>query len=159
TDAGGKTSHTAIIARAHEIPAVVALENITEHVETDDLLLIDGGAGTVIVNPTAATVAEFRDEQRRQVAAGAGLHAMRDLPANTLDGTEIALYCNIDGPDELDDALDYGAMGVGLFRTEYLFMGQAEPPDEERHYQTAVDVLGRLGGRPATIRTFDLGAD
>ncbi|HEX7840124.1 MAG TPA: phosphoenolpyruvate--protein phosphotransferase [Kofleriaceae bacterium] len=159
TDAGGKTSHTAIIARAHEIPAVVALENITEHVETDDLLLIDGGAGMVIVNPTAATVAEFRDEQRRQVAAGAVLHAMRDLPANTLDGVEIALYCNIDGPDELDDAIDYGAMGVGLFRTENLFMGQAEPPDEERHYQIAVDVLHRLGGRPATIRTFDLGAD
>jgi len=159
TDAGGKTSHTAIIARAHEIPAVVGLETITEIVETDDLLLIDGGSGIVIVNPTAATVAEYRDEQRRQVAAGAVLHAMRDLPANTLDGTEIALYCNIDGHDELDDALDYGAMGVGLFRTEYLFMGQAEPPDEERHYQTAVEVLTRLAGRPATIRTFDLGAD
>jgi phosphotransferase system enzyme I (PtsI) len=159
TDAGGKTSHTAIIARAHEIPAVVGLETITEIVETDNLLLIDGGSGIVIVNPTAATVAEFRDEQRRQVAAGAALHSMRDLPANTLDGTEIALYCNIDGHDEIDDALDYGAMGVGLYRTEYLFMGQAEPPDEERHYQTAVEVLRRLGGLPATIRTFDLGAD
>jgi len=159
TDAGGKTSHTAIIARAHEIPAVVGLETITEIVETDDLLMIDGGSGMVIVNPTAATVAEFRDEQRRQVAAGAALHSMRDLPANTLDGTEIALYCNIDGHDELDDALDYGAMGVGLYRTEYLFMGQSEPPDEERHYQTALEVLRRLEGRPATIRTFDLGAD
>jgi phosphoenolpyruvate-protein phosphotransferase (PTS system enzyme I) len=159
TDAGGKTSHTAIIARAHEIPAVVGLETITEIVETDDLLLIDGGSGMVIVNPTAATVAEFRDEQRRQVAAGAALHSMRDLPANTLDGTEIALYCNIDGHDEIDAALAYGAMGVGLYRTEYLFMGQAEPPNEERHYQTALEVLKRLGGRPATIRTFDLGAD
>ena len=159
TDAGGKTSHTAIIARAHEIPAVVGLENITELVETDDLLLLDGGSGIVIINPTAATVAEFRDEQRRQVAAGAALHSMRDLPAATLDGTEIALYCNIDGHDELEDAIEYGAMGVGLYRTEYLFMGQAEPPDEERHYQTAVEVLKRLGGRPATIRTFDLGAD
>jgi phosphotransferase system enzyme I (PtsI) len=159
TDAGGKTSHTAIIARAHEIPAVVGLETITEIVETDDLLLIDGGAGIVIVNPTATTVAEYRDEQRRQVAAGAVLHAMRDLPANTLDGTEIALLCNIDGQDEMDDALDYGAMGVGLFRTEYLFMGQADPPDEERHYQSAVEVLRKLDGRPATIRTYDLGAD
>jgi len=159
TDAGGKTSHTAIIARAHEIPAVVGLETITEIVETDDLLLIDGGSGMVIVNPTAATVAEFRDEQRRQVAAGAALHSMRDLPANTLDGTEIALYCNIDGHDEIDTALAYGAMGVGLYRTEYLFMGQAEPPNEERHYQTALEVLKRLAGRPATIRTFDLGAD
>jgi len=78
TDAGGKTSHTAIIARAHEIPAVVGLENITELAESDDLLIIDGGAGVVIINPTAATVAEFREEQRRQVAAGAALHEMRE---------------------------------------------------------------------------------
>ncbi|HWU86371.1 MAG TPA: phosphoenolpyruvate--protein phosphotransferase [Kofleriaceae bacterium] len=159
TDAGGKTSHTAIIARAHEIPAVVGLETITEVVETDDLMLIDGGTGIVIVNPTAATVAEYREEQRRQVAAGALLHLMRDLPARTKDDVDIQLYSNIDGPDELDDALDYGAMGVGLFRTEYLFMGHAELPDEEKHYQTAREVIERLGGLPATIRTFDLGAD
>ncbi|MGN6103949.1 MAG: phosphoenolpyruvate--protein phosphotransferase [Kofleriaceae bacterium] len=159
TDAGGKTSHTAIIARAHEIPAVVGLENITEVVETDDLVLIDGGAGVVIVNPTAATVGEYREEQRRQVAAGALLQLMRDLPARTKDDVDIQLFCNIDGPDELDDALDYGAMGVGLFRTEYLFMGRTELPDEERHYQTAIQVLERLKGAPATIRTFDLGAD
>jgi len=159
TDAGGRTSHTAIIARAHEIPAVVGLESITEVVETDDLILIDGGAGIVIVNPTAVTVAEYREEQRRQVAAGALLHLMRDLPARTRDDVDIQLYSNIDGPDELDDALDYGAMGVGLFRTEYLFMGRAELPDEETHYRTAREVIERLGGLPATIRTFDLGAD
>jgi len=159
TDAGGKTSHTAIIARAHEIPAVVGLETITEVIETDDLVLIDGGAGLVIVNPTAATVSEFREEQRRQVAAGALLHLMRDLPARTKDDVDIQLYGNIDGPEELDDALDYGAMGVGLFRTEYLFMGHAELPDEDTHYRTARQVLERLGGLPATIRTFDLGAD
>ncbi|HEY4056055.1 MAG TPA: phosphoenolpyruvate--protein phosphotransferase [Kofleriaceae bacterium] len=159
TDAGGKTSHTAIIARAHEIPAVVGLENITELVETDDLVLIDGAAGIVIINPAASTVAEFRDEQRRQVAAGAQLHAMRDLPAVTKDEVDIQLYANIDGPDELEDALEYGAMGVGLFRTEYLFMGQEQLPDEEKHYETAVRVLKALNGKPATIRTFDLGAD
>ncbi len=159
TDAGGKTSHTAIIARAHEIPAVVGLENITELVETDDLVLIDGAAGIVIVNPTAATVSEFRDEQRRQVAAGAVLHSMRDLPARTRDDVDIQLYANIDSPDEIEDALDYGAMGVGLFRTEFLFMGKSELPDEEMHFRTAVQVLERLGGLPATIRTFDLGAD
>jgi phosphotransferase system enzyme I (PtsI) len=84
---------------------------------------------------------------------------MRDLPARTRDDVQIQLYANIDGPDELDDALDYGAMGVGLFRTEYLFMGHTELPDEERHYQTAREVIDRLGGMPATIRTFDLGAD
>jgi phosphotransferase system enzyme I (PtsI) len=159
TDAGGKTSHTAIIARAHEIPAVVGLENITEVVETDDLIMIDGAAGIVIVNPTAATVGEYREEQRRQVAAHSLLHSMRDLPSHTRDETSIQLYANIDGPEELDDALDYGAMGVGLFRTEYLFMGHAELPDEEIHYQTARQLIERLGGLPATIRTFDLGAD
>ncbi len=159
TDAGGKTSHTAIIARAHEIPAVVGLENITEVIETDDYVVIDGGAGIVIVNPTAATVAEFRDEQRRQVAANSVLQSIRDLPARTRDDHEIQLYANIDNPDELDDALEYGAMGVGLFRTEFLFMGQEALPDEEKHYTSAVAMLGKLAGRPATIRTFDLGAD
>src|SRR5512146_1851162 len=91
TDAGGKTSHTAIIARAHEIPAVVGLENITELVETDDLLLLDGGTGMVIVNPSATTVAQYRDEQRRQAAEGVRFHAMRDLPARTRDDQEVQL--------------------------------------------------------------------
>ncbi len=159
TDAGGKTSHTAIIARAHEIPAVVALENITELVETDDLLLLDGSTGMVIVNPSATTVAQYREEQRRQVAEGVRFHAMRDLPPRTRDDQDLLLLANIDGPDELDDALEYGAMGVGLFRTEYLFMTGTEIPDEEQHYQTAVAVLEKLKGRPATIRTFDLGSD
>jgi phosphotransferase system enzyme I (PtsI) len=157
-DAGGKTSHTAIIARAHGIPAVVGLESISELVETDDLLLIDGGLGVVIINPSPATVAEYREEQRRQVAAGVQLHAMRDLPARTRDGVDIHLYANIDGPDELAAALAHGATGVGLFRTEYMFMSR-DLPDEERHYETACAVLARLAGRPATIRTFDLGAD
>ncbi|HEX5060725.1 MAG TPA: phosphoenolpyruvate--protein phosphotransferase [Kofleriaceae bacterium] len=159
TDAGGKTSHTAIIARAHEIPAVVALENITELVETDDLLLLDGSTGMVIVNPSASTVAQYREEQRRQVAEGVRFHAMRDLPARTRDEANVALLANIDGPDELEDAIEYGAMGVGLFRTEYLFMAGTDIPDEEQHYQTAVAVLDKLKGRPATIRTFDLGSD
>ena len=159
TDAGGKTSHTAIIARAHEIPAVVALEDITERVETDDLLMIDGSTGLVIINPSAATVGEYRDEQRRQVAAGAKLHAMRDLPASTRDDVEIRLLANIDGTDELDDALEYGAMGVGLYRTEYLMMQEDALPDEDAHYAAAVKVLEKLAGRSATIRTFDLGSD
>ncbi|HUJ60545.1 MAG TPA: phosphoenolpyruvate--protein phosphotransferase [Kofleriaceae bacterium] len=159
TDAGGKTSHTAIIARAHEIPAVVALENITELVETDDLLLIDGSTGTVIVNPSPTTVAQYREEQRRQVAAGIQLQTMRDLPARTLDDADVVLLANIDGPDELDDALGYGAQGVGLFRTEYLYMTGDALPDEDRHYETALAVIDRLHGRPATIRTFDLGSD
>ena len=159
TDAGGKTSHTAIIARAHEIPAVVGLEDITEVVESDDLLVIDGATGVVIVNPSAATVAEYRDEQRRQVAQGMHLQTMKDLPARLRDGTDIQLLANIDGPEEIDDAIDYGAVGVGLFRTEYLYMTGETLPDEEAHYTNACRVLEKLKGRPATIRTFDLGAD
>ncbi|HEY1556442.1 MAG TPA: phosphoenolpyruvate--protein phosphotransferase [Kofleriaceae bacterium] len=157
TDAGGKTSHTAIIARAHEIPAIVALENITELVESDDLLLIDGGTGLVIIDPSPTTVAQYREEQRRQVAAGAQLATMRDLPARTRDDADIQLLANIDGADELEDALEYGATGVGLFRTEYLFLTGV--PDEDRHFQSACAVLAKLGGKPATIRTFDLGSD
>jgi phosphotransferase system enzyme I (PtsI) len=159
TDAGGKTSHTAIIARAHEIPAVVGLEDITEIVETDDLLVIDGATGVVIVNPSATTVGEYRDEQRRQVAQGMHLQTMKDLPARLRDGTDIQLLANIDGPEEIDDAIDYGAVGVGLFRTEYLYMTGDILPDEEAHYANACKVIEKLKGRPATIRTFDLGAD
>ena len=159
TDAGGKTSHTAIIARAHEIPAVVGLENITELIETDDLLMLDGGTGTVIINPSAATVALYRDEQRRQVAEGVRFSALRDTLARSRDEVDITLLANIDGPEELEDALEYGAQGVGLFRTEYLFMTGTVLPDEQRHYETAVTLLDKLKGKTATIRTFDLGSD
>jgi phosphoenolpyruvate-protein phosphotransferase (PTS system enzyme I) len=159
TDAGGKTSHTAIIARAHEIPAVVGLEDITELVETDDLLIVDGASGTVIVNPTREAVVEFREEQRRQAAAGAVLLSNRDLPARTCDGVDVQLYANIDGPDEIASAIEHGAVGVGLTRTEYMFMTSSRLPDEEDHYRAAVEVIERMGGRPVTIRTFDLGAD
>lgn len=160
TDAGGRTSHTAIIARSHEIPAVVGLEDITEVVETDDLLIIDGAAGVVIVNPTAATVAHYREEQWRQVAAGAQLQSLRDLPALTKCGTSrVHLYANIDSPDELDDVLEYGAEGIGLVRTEYLYMTSDILPDEETHVRNASALIQRMAGRPATLRTFDLGSD
>ena len=160
TDAGGKTSHTAIIARAHEIPAVVGLEDITEVVEDDDLLIVDGGGGVVIVNPQPTTVAEYREQQRRQAAHEAVILSNKDLPARTRDGTEVRLQANIDGPDEAATAIEHGAVGIGLTRTEYLFMiEQDEIPDEETHYRTACEVLERMGGRPVTIRTFDLGAD
>ncbi|MEZ4400422.1 MAG: phosphoenolpyruvate--protein phosphotransferase [Kofleriaceae bacterium] len=159
TDAGGKTSHTAIIARAHELPAVVGLEDITEMVLDDDLLIVDGGAGVVIVNPLPATVGHYRDLQRKQVAQEERLLGNRDLPATTADGLAVQLYANIDGPDEIDGALEHGAVGIGLYRTEYLFMMGDHVPDEETHYRTAVEVVNRMAGRPVTMRTFDLGAD
>lgn len=159
TDAGGKTSHTAIIARAHELPAVVGLEDITEIVLDDDLLIVDGQNGVVIINPLPTTVATYRDQQRDQLLAEAVLLGNKDLPATTRDGVTVQLYANIDGPDELDGALEHGAVGIGLYRTEYLFMVDDQVPDEEKHYQTAVEVLTRMAGRPVTMRTFDLGAD
>ncbi|MCX5742993.1 MAG: phosphoenolpyruvate--protein phosphotransferase, partial [Proteobacteria bacterium] len=103
--------------------------------------------------------AMYRDEQRRQVAVGAALQLTRDLPARTRDDHDVQLYANIDGATEIDDAVDYGAMGIGLFRTEYLYMGQDTMPDEQKHYDQAVSVLEKLKGKPATIRTFDLGSD
>jgi phosphotransferase system enzyme I (PtsI) len=158
TDAGGKTSHTAIIARAHQIPAVVGLEDITEVVESDDLLIVDGSAGTVIVNPAPATVAEYRDEQRHQAAVGAALMSIRDLPAVTRCGVEVSLAANLDGPDDAEAAVEHGAVAVGLVRSEYLYMGDTLP-DEDAHVRTTIATLDRMGGRPVTVRTFDLGAD
>jgi phosphotransferase system enzyme I (PtsI) len=159
TDAGGKTSHTAIIARAHEIPAVVGLESITDVVESDDLMIVDGGTGTVIIRPSPATVVAYRDQQRRQAARGAVLMSNRDLPAETRDGVAIQLHANIDGPDEIISALEHGAVGVGLVRSEYLFMTTDRVPDEDDHYRMAKATVDAMGGRPAILRTFDLGAD
>ena len=160
TDAGGKTSHTAIIARAHEIPAVVGLENITTAVETGDLMIVDGSMGAVIVNPDAETVVEYRELARKEATYGAALLRNRDLPAVTVDGVEVDLVANIDYPDEIPFALDHGATGVGLFRSEYLFMTDDDRiPDEEEHYRAFCSVIESLKGKPATIRTFDLGAD
>ncbi|MEM9493349.1 MAG: PEP-utilizing enzyme, partial [Myxococcota bacterium] len=116
TDAGGKTSHTAIIARAHEVPAVVGLENITGAVENGDLLIVDGAMGVVIVNPDADTVVEYRELARKVAVFGAALLRNRDLPAVTVDGTNISRVANIDYSDEIDYALNHGAQGVGLFR-------------------------------------------
>ncbi len=159
TDAGGKTSHTAIIARAHEIPAVVGLEDVTEAIESDDLLIVDGSSGVVIVNPRASTVAEYREAQRRRAVRGAALLSNVALPAQTKDGVHIELLANIDGPDEIHGALVHGASGIGLTRSEYLFMTSEAMPDEDAHYAMGRAVLEQMAGRPATLRTFDLGAD
>lgn len=159
TDAGGKTSHTAIIARAHEIPAVVGLEDITAVVGTGDLLVIDGTEGIVIVNPTAETVSHYRARARSEAATNAALAQIRDLPATTTDGFLVELEANLDLAEEIVSAVGHGASGVGLFRTEYLFMSEGRIPTEEDQYRSARQVLEALDGRPATFRTFDLGAD
>jgi phosphotransferase system enzyme I (PtsI) len=159
TDAGGKTSHTAIIARAHEVAAVVGLEDVTTLVGNGDLVIVDGTSGLVILNPEPQTVAHFRARARREAATAEALLANRDLPAETLDGMRVHLLANIDVKEEIDGAVDHGAEGIGLFRTEFLFMGRASVPNEEEHYDHARTVLAMLGGKLATFRTFDLGGD
>jgi phosphotransferase system enzyme I (PtsI) len=159
TDAGGTTSHTAIIARAHEIPAVVGLEDITDVVGNGDLLIVDGTEGVVIVNPDPALVARYRERQRKEAAADAALLVNRDFPAVTTDGAQIYLAANIDHADEIRSALEHGAEGIGLYRTEYLFMDGERLPTEDDHYRHACKVLEMMGDREVTFRTFDLGGD
>ena len=160
TDAGGNTSHTAIIARAHEIPAVVGLEDITALVGNGDLVIVDGTNGIVILNPSPETVGLYRERARLEAAEGVALLRNVDLPALSQDEVRISLVSNIDNVDEIRSALAYGAEGIGLFRTEYLFMAAGERvPDENDHYQHALKVIEALGSRPVTFRTMDLGAD
>ena len=160
TDAGGNTSHTAIIARAHEIPAVVGLEDITAVVGNGDLVIVDGTNGIVILNPSPETVGLYRERARLEAAEGVALLRNVDLPAVSQDEVRISLVSNIDNVDEIRSALAYGAEGIGLFRTEYLFMTSGDRvPDENDHYQHALKVMEALGNRPVTFRTMDLGAD
>jgi phosphotransferase system enzyme I (PtsI) len=160
TDAGGNTSHTAIIARAHEIPAVVGLEDITAVVGNGDLVIVDGTNGIVIMHPSPETVGLYRERARLEAAEGVALLRNVDLPAVSQDAVNISLVANIDHVDEIRAALAYGAEGIGLFRTEYLFMtGSDKVPEEEDHYQHALKVIDSLGNRPVTFRTMDLGAD
>jgi phosphotransferase system enzyme I (PtsI) len=159
TDAGGRTSHTAIVARAMGIPAVVGLGDITAEVNSGDLVILDGNHGVVIIDPDEATLEEHRESERRRVQVGIDLAQLQDLPAQTLDGHVISLQANIEFPAEVDDALRRGAEGIGLYRTEYLYLASDHEPSEEEHYGAYADALLRLKNRPLVIRTLDLGAD
>jgi phosphotransferase system enzyme I (PtsI) len=159
TDAGGRTSHTAIVARAMGIPAVVGLGNITEEVTGGDMVIIDGNHGVVIINPDAQVIAEQRESEHRRLRLETDLAQLADLPAQTLDGHLISLQANIEFPAEVDDAIRRGAEGVGLYRTEFLYLASEHEPSEEEHYGSYADALLRLRNRPLVIRTLDLGAD
>ncbi len=159
TDHGGKTSHTAIIAQNRGIPAVVGLANISSAVQGGEMLILDGVAGTVIVDPDPATLARARDREKKFEIFRKALDEERDLPCETLDGHPIRLYANIEFPDEIDEAIRDGALGIGLYRTEFLYDKENPDPSEEDHYNAYKDAVSRLEGRPLTIRTLDLGAD
>lgn len=159
TDIGGKTSHTAIIARSLGIPAVVGLKTASEEFDTGDYALLDGYNGTVVVNPTDQTLFEYGQLSRIKASLEEKLHEIRHQPAVTLDGKAIHLSANIEDQNDIEAVLNHGAEGVGLFRTEYLFINRESAPDEEAQYQSYRQVAAALKPNPVVIRTLDLGGD
>ncbi len=160
TDVGGKTSHTAIVARSMDIPAVVGAREASRLIRQDDWIIIDGDAGLVIVDPSPIVLEEYRFRQRQSELERARLHRLRHTPAVTLDGQPVQLMANIELPGDAASALEAGAVGVGLFRTEFLFMNRSGAlPDEEEQFESYRTVVQAMKGLPVTIRTVDIGAD
>lgn len=159
TDLGGATSHTAIVARSMGVPAVVALGHVRTLVRDGDMVILDGANGTILVNPPEAALQEYRRLQQSYLDERAELALLKDVPSETLDGIPIELYANIELPDEAELALANGAAGIGLFRSEFLFMGRPDLPSEEEQYLAYSTVVKAMQGRPVTIRTLDIGAD
>jgi phosphoenolpyruvate-protein phosphotransferase (PTS system enzyme I) len=160
TDVGGKTSHTAIVARSMDIPAVVGARSASQLIAQDDWVVIDGDAGVVLIDPSPLLLAEYGLKQRRGEVERERLARLKNTPAVTLDGQKIELLANIEQPADAVAALKAGAVGVGLFRTEFLFMGRnGKLPDEEEQYQAYRQSVEGMQGLPVTIRTVDVGAD
>jgi phosphotransferase system enzyme I (PtsI) len=159
TDAGGITSHTAIVARALEIPAVVGAGRASATAERGDWIVVDGSRGVVVVNPTAGERADYEAARVVHLEAEIELARLKDLPAETVDGVRIGMFGNIEFGEEVPGLLSHGGEGVGLYRTEFLYMGKDELPSEEEHYRDYRNILEAMGGRPVTVRTFDLGGD
>ena len=160
TDVGGKTSHTAIVARSMDIPAVVGARSASQLVRQDDWVIIDGDAGVMIVEPSPIMLAEYGFKQRQGELERGRLARLKNTPAVTLDGQRIELLANIEQPSDTAAALGVGAVGVGLFRTEFLFMGrEGDLPDEDEQYAAYRAAVEGMHGLPVTIRTVDVGAD
>jgi len=159
TDGGGRTSHTTIVARAMSIPAVVGLHTITADVSGGDTVVVDGNRGLVIINPDEETISRFHETEQRFRRMEESLGDLKDLPAVTQDGHEVHLWGNIEFPHEVEACLAHGASGIGLYRTEFLYLDREDDPTEADHYQAYAEAIHALQGRPITIRTCDLGAD
>lgn len=158
TDLGGRTSHTAILARSQGVPAVVGLD-LGDLVETGDQIIVDGNCGVVVANPRSDTLKTYRREIRRYKEFEKQLLTLTGYPAETLDGRRIELHANIDLPEETRSAVSHGAEGIGLFRTEYFFIAQDRLPTEEEQYQLYRAVVEKMEGKPVTIRVLDIGGD
>lgn len=159
SDAGGRTSHAAIVARSLGIPAVVALEDLTEIVRGGDRVIIDGNRGIVIVNPDQETIRQYEVYSREFLALEHKLDSLREKPATTRDGVRISLLGNIEFPDEAHLVLEKGGEGVGLYRTEFLYLNRTTEPVEQEQYEAYAEVARVFKNKPVVIRTLDLGAD
>lgn len=163
TDVGGQNSHTAIVARSLDIPAAVGMSQASQLIEQDDWVIIDGDAGVVICNPSTLVLEQYRARQAAMLKARKKLSKLKKTPAITRDGTTITLLANIELPDDCPHALECGAEGVGLFRSEFLFMGRSgqahKIPSEDEQFEQYRKAVVAMKGRPVTIRTLDIGAD
>ncbi|MGD1152018.1 MAG: phosphoenolpyruvate--protein phosphotransferase [Syntrophales bacterium] len=159
TDMGGKTSHTAIVARAVEIPAVVGLESITKMVRTNDDIIVDGSAGLVVVNPDPEMIKVYDDKRRHFEIAQENYLKYARLPAVTKDNYRVDIGGNIEFIEEIPTAISHGAEGIGLYRTEFIYINKEQLPTEEEHFSNYRSIVGVEGLKWATIRTFDLGGD
>ncbi len=159
TDVGGVTSHTAIVARSLGIPAIVGLHHAFQTISEGELVIVDGERGLLVVNPDPAVLAEYRERQAELKAGRQRLKRLKKTPAATQDGTPIELYANIELPQDTSEVLDAGAEGVGLFRTEFMFLNRKDLPDEEEQFEAYRQVAEAMKGKPVVLRTLDVGAD
>ena len=159
TNVGGKTSHTAIIARALKIPSVVGLEKVTKEIKSGDTIIVDGILGVVIIRPTAKTLQKYYKKKQKYDLLGKELFKYKDLPAETPDGFHVKLLANIELVEELPSVLEYGAEGIGLYRTEFLYLNRKELPSEDEHFKVYEKVIKKIFPHPVTIRTIDLGGN
>jgi phosphotransferase system enzyme I (PtsI) len=159
TDIGGRTSHTAIMAKSLEIPAVVGLEEVTRNVKNGDMLIVDGIHGIVIINPDKATIRKYELQKEKFVKLEKGLATLKDLPSETKDGHKVVLSANIELPEEVPSVIYHGAEGIGLYRTEYFYMNKEGLPSEEEQYEAYKIVAQKTKPNSTIIRTLDLGGD
>ncbi|MGQ5521632.1 phosphoenolpyruvate--protein phosphotransferase [Chitinimonas sp. PSY-7] len=159
TDVGGPTSHTAILARSLNIPSVLALHNARQLIREGERLIVDGTAGVAIIDPSEAIVAEYRKRQASHAAERKRLQRLKSTAATTKDGVSIELLANIETPGDLEPVKANGAAGIGLYRSEFIFLGRDDLPDEEEQYEAYKQVVEGMKGQPVTIRTVDLGRD
>ena len=159
TDIGGRTSHTAIMAKSLEIPAVVGLETLTKKVETGDAIIVDGTHGLVVLNPSPKTLKKYEVDRERIVAVEKHLLELKDLPSVTLDGKTIELAANIEVPEDVPSVIAHGATGIGLYRTEFFYMNRRDIPTEEEQFKAYSAVAKRIKPDSVIIRTLDIGGD